>query len=348
MMCRDDFRDAPVVVRLIQTGEQVVRTLTACLDEAPCRESARVIFRTLYTIALEVARMQGHAASVTRAVFHLPAELVMVHVGLRKSAFYDNLRHLQAWGLVASKAHMGDLRGKSAATGTLWVVALQPERVLSGHAPGMRLRHEDWTARKWRDLNADVKIKRTVYALVGGRKPAAGQSRNLPHEEDGLKDSQKNTRPVVDLADLVVWAKTPLFPHSQTDTLTVRPAPTQGLEVVWALADASQVKRHERAAIVNRQAQALAAAFGDGPAGLGFWRKLIWNITRGLDAGESLADDVGVVLARVLADVRHDLSNGTTPPRKPAAVVNAALTRAGLLDRLRSWEWRVVGSRPAA
>ncbi|WP_180970091.1 hypothetical protein [Deinococcus planocerae] len=68
----------------------------------------------------------------------------------------------------------------------------------------------------------------------------------------------------------------------------------------------------------------------------------------GLDAGESLVDDVAVVLARVLKDVEHDLSTGGTPPREPAAVVNAALGRARLLDRLRSWEWRSVGSRPAA
>lgn len=49
----------PVAVRLVQTGEQAVRTLTACLDDAPCRESARKIFRALFMLALEVARAGG-------------------------------------------------------------------------------------------------------------------------------------------------------------------------------------------------------------------------------------------------------------------------------------------------
>jgi hypothetical protein len=131
-------------------------------------------------------------------------------------------------------------------------------------------------------------------------------------------------------------------------TLTVRPAPAQGLEVVWALGDAAEVRRHHRAGIVDRQARALAAAFGDGEEALGFWRKLIWNIVRGIDAGESLAEDVGALLARVLRDVQHDLSSGGTPPRKPAAMVNAALQREHLWDRLRAWEFRAVGARPSA
>lgn len=95
-------------------------------------------------------------------------------------------------------------------------------------------------------------------------------------------------------------------------------------------------------------AQVQGGAGGDGENSLGFWRRLIWNVTRGIDAGESLADDAGAVLARVLGDVQHDLTSGGTPPRKPAAVVNAALGRAGLLDQLRAWEHRGVGSRPAA
>ena len=104
-----------------------------------------------------MAAAQGHAASVTQTVYHLPAELVMDAVGLKKSAFYDNLLYLRAAGLVHCEAHMGDLRGESVATGTLWAVSLQPERVLIGKAAPARIRREDW-GRKWRDLNADAKV----------------------------------------------------------------------------------------------------------------------------------------------------------------------------------------------
>lgn len=346
---REDFEEPPPV-RLVLTGEQVVQTLTACLDDAPCRESARLIFRALYFNALEVARMQGHAASVTRGVFHLPAELLMDHLELKKSAFYDNLGYLRRMGLVACKAHMGDLRGRSVATGTVWVVALQPERVLNGQAPRMVLRREDWE-RRWRDLNADVKVKRTAYARTGGRKgkkETAGQSRNPDEEGEGKEATQKSARLTVTLDELVAWAITPFLPQSPSDTSTVRQGTGNAENVVWELGDSARAKRHERGVIVDRQARTLAAAFGDGADALGFWRKLIWNLTRGIDAGESLVDDVAFVLARVLADVRHDLTMGGTPPKKPAAVVNAALGRAGLLDRLRAWEGQSVGSRPAA
>ena len=88
---------APSAVRLVVSGEAAVQSLTACLDAAPCRQSARLIFRALYAVALDVARAQGHAANVSRSVFHLPAELLMNHVGLRKSAFYDNLQYLLNW-----------------------------------------------------------------------------------------------------------------------------------------------------------------------------------------------------------------------------------------------------------
>ena len=324
-------------LRIVQTSEEAVRTLTACLDDAPCRESARRIFRALFEIGLEVARAQGHSASVTRAVFHLPAELLMAHLGLKKSAFYDNLRYLRTAGLVACDAHMGDLRGKSVATGTLWAVSLQPERVLTKQAAPARIRREDWD-RKWRDLNRDVRQGRTVYNLL-----------NKPAPSAALDDAGESTtyKQLVDIKDLREWAITPLS-QLTTDTLTLRPDAAGAKNVVWALGDAANVKRHERAAIVDRQARALASAFGDGERSLGFWRKLIWNITRGIDAGVSLADDVGAVLARVLGDVQHDITAGGTPPKKPAAVVNAGLSRAGLLDQLRAWEFRAVGSRPAA
>lgn len=42
-----------------------------------------------------------------------------------------------------------------------------------------------------------------------------------------------------------------------------------------------------------------------------------------------MVEDVAVILTRVLSDVQHGLTTGSPPPGKPAAVVNAALSRAG-------------------
>ena len=126
--------------------------------------------------------------------------------------------------------------------------------------------------------------------------------------------------------------------------MTVRQAPSAALDVVWQLGDAAQQPRQKRAATVDRQARQLAAAFGDDQ--LGFWRRLIWNLTRGIDAGVNLADDAGAVLARILGDLRHDLTTGGTPPRSPAAVANAALEE--IRAHLGLFKDQRVGVRPAA
>ena len=130
-------------------------------------------------------------------------------------------------------------------------------------------------------------------------------------------------------------------------------APGAVQDVVWNLGEGASVPRWERAHIVDRQARTLAAAFGDTEARLGFWRKLIWNVLRGIDAGCDLSDDVGAVLMTVLKDLQHDHLCGGTTLRNPADRANALLSRSQggqppLLDQLRCFEHLRVGSRPAA
>lgn len=336
-------RPAPAPLT-ITTRAELVQTLTACLDDAPCRESARRIFRALFSVALDVARACGYPEHVTRAVFHLPAELLMVHVGLKKSAFYENLQYLRRVGLVACEAHMGDLRGESVATGTLWAVTLKPGRVLEGKAGHVRLMHDDWT-RNWRDLNADAKAGRTVYNMLHPLSNGLPESQEPCEEMAGDAQTAKNAAlPVISYDVVATWAIKSALPIN-SDNMTVRPAPSLAENVVWELADAHRESRTAyRAAIVDKQARALAAAFGDGADSLGFWRKLVWNITRAADAGADLSDDVGAVLVRVLRDLKHDQTAGVPLPRNPAAVVNAAL--GDLLSRLREFDFRRVGVRP--
>lgn len=341
--------EPPQVVRLVVSREAAETRLTAELDAAPCPATARAIFRALFHVALDVARACGFTATVTRAVFHLPAELVMAYVGRAKSAFYENLGHLRRLGLIDAEAHMGDLRGEKVATGTLWAVSLQPGRVLAGHAAPVRLRHEDW-AHEWRNLNKDVRECRTVYRVLNGPVTAAQShpdSQELPEGADRGKIRGKTPAQTVNMDVLADWAIKSAAPPS-SDTLTVRPTPSAAQSVIWSLGDGARVPRWERARVVDRQAHALAAAFGDGEGSLGFWRKLVWNVLRGIDAGTDLSDDVGAVLAVVLRDVLDDQRAGDCTLKKPAAKANAALQRAGLLDLLRGYEYRTVGSRPAA
>lgn len=313
----------------VQSPESLTELLTACMADAPCRDSARAIYRVLHTLALEASRYQGHKTEhITRAVFHLPAELLMAHVGLKKSAFYDNLKYLHRLGLVASDAHMGKLRGEMVATGTLWVVSLRPEAVLSGRANGARILHEDWQ-REWRNLDRDVKAGDTVYNALKG----AGESLNT------IKGN-------IDLNTLIQWTLKP-FKNINHDTVTVRPALGTVLDAIWSLGSLADLNRSQRADAVNNLARKLAQSMGDGERSMGWWRWLLWQVIRASDAGQNLAEQVSTVLATVLRDIQSDESvHGVSTVRKAGAVAIAALRRAGLYDLLRGVALTRVGVAP--
>lgn len=314
----------------VQSPESLTELLTACMADAPCRDSARAIYRVLHTLALEASRYQGHKTEhITRAVFHLPAELLMAHVGLRKSAFYDNLKYLHKLGLVASDAHMGKLRGEMVATGTLWVVALRPEAVLSGRANGARLLHEDWQ-REWRNLDRDVKAGDTVYNAL---KREGGESL------DTIKGN-------IDLDILISWTLKP-FKNINHDTVTIRPALGTVLDAIWSLGSLASLSRSQRADAVNDLAHRLAQSMGDGEGSLGWWRWLLWQVIRASDAGHNMAEQVSTVLATVLRDIQSDESiHSVSTVRRAGAVAIAALRKAGIYDLLRGVALTRVGVAP--
>lgn len=344
---RPDAASVPTTRVRLSEGE-AVRTLTACLDAAPCRATARRIFRLLYALALYVARYRGLSELASVVVFHLPAELLYGYLEIGKSAFYDNLKQLTAAGLVSCEAHLGPLEGhaRNVATGTLWAVSLAPERVLSGQRAPARLTREDWQ-REWRNLDQDRKAGRTAASLLGIVTPRenADEDGKTPSSPATAGQSIRRKRLQVPLKTLKDWAITP-FSNLESDTETVRQGSGAALDVVWTLGDAAAKSSRDRAAMIDAQARTLAAAFGDSEGSLNFWRKLIWNITRGIEAGCDLSDDVGAVLVRVLRDVQHDLSLGGTTVRNVGRVVNRALSESGLLDLLRGYEHRRVGVRP--
>lgn len=331
------------VPRVLESEFDLVRSLTVCLDGAPCRATARRIFRVLFGLGLHVARAQGMSTAVSRVVFHLPAELVYSHLELGKSAFYDNLRYLTGVGLVACDAHMAPLKGhrRNVASGTLWAVSLAPERILGGQRAPVRLTADDWR-HNWRDLQADVNAGRTVAALLGIEKaPAKPAEESVqdgaePTSPESAGQSSRRKRLLTKWQTLKEWAINP-FLNNPSDKETVREAPALGMDAVWGLG-AGSTPRRDRGELVDRQARRIAAAFGDGEGSLGFWRALIWNITRGQDSGEDVSEDVSVVLARVLRDVQHDLSIHGKLTVNPGKLVNVALSRGGLLDVLRGFK----------
>ncbi|CAM4213017.1 hypothetical protein [Deinococcus marmoris] len=150
---------APVVVF------RPVESLTACMDSADCPETARKIFRVLFSLGLESVRARGVPIRPDVAVFHLPLELLAAHIERDRVTVWRNLRPLIASGVLAAVDHYGTLRGQTAVTGKVWAVSLCPERVLSGHASPVRVTMSDLRY-PWRDLDRDTRQGRTVYALT--------------------------------------------------------------------------------------------------------------------------------------------------------------------------------------
>lgn len=142
-----------------------VESLTACLDDAECPQTARRIYRLLFELALDSVRARGLPHRPDVAVFHLPVELIAAHFQIDRVTVWRNVRPLVAAGVLAEADHYGTLRGATAVTGKVWAVSLCPERVLRNKAPRVRVTRADLRY-PWRDLDRDARRGETVYALT--------------------------------------------------------------------------------------------------------------------------------------------------------------------------------------
>ncbi|OLV19216.1 hypothetical protein BOO71_0003439 [Deinococcus marmoris] len=161
-----------------------VESLTACMNSADCPETARHIFRVLFSLGLESVRARGVPVRPDVAVYHLPLELLAAHIERDRTTVWRNLRPLIASGVLAAVDHFGTLRGQTAVTGKVWAVSLCPERVLSGHAAPVKVTMGDLRY-PWRDLDRDTRQGRTVYALTRSeeRQQAEKAQREAKREE---------------------------------------------------------------------------------------------------------------------------------------------------------------------
>ena len=57
-----------------------VDSLTACMNDAECPDTARKIFKVLFSLGLESVRARGVPVRPDVAVFHLPVELLAAHI----------------------------------------------------------------------------------------------------------------------------------------------------------------------------------------------------------------------------------------------------------------------------
>jgi DNA-binding transcriptional ArsR family regulator len=278
-------------------AEDVSRIVTHNLEKT-LSSTALLLFRVLHQIAVEVAAARGYSPSTSQVSFFCPVEALGLALGVHRCTVYRALGELRAAGLVDQRGHYCTHRGRTRSDGSVWCVRLRP---VGGCRA--RLGYSD-LKRQYRDLGGDVEAGNTVWQ-------AMQQSKNNP-EKAG-----------VDFELIRRWALSP----TQRDPVTVdcRTAPRRDLEAVL---DVQHAPREARGAAVDLAAQALSAALRD-RGGVGFYRRLLWQLLRRSDAtGEAHWFTVYEQARRAAADSAEGFA------RRPGALFTARLKRAAWFDEV--------------
>jgi hypothetical protein len=271
--------------------------------------AALMLFRALHTVAVEVAAARGYHVNTAQVSYFAPLEAVALALGCHRSTVYRAASELVEAGLVAHRAHYTTYRGRTRADGSLWAVRLRP---VGGCRA--RLSYGD-LKRRYRDLGGDVEAGRTVWA-------AMRQSKTIPRGG------------AVQLEHILRWSLPPQHPENPV-TVDCRTAPRRDLE---SLLDVQHAPREARGAAVDLGAQALAAALRD-RAGVGFYRRLLWQLLRRSDAtGEAHWHAVYLAAQRAAVDAAEGFA------RRPGALFVSRLKAAAWWDEvMRGPPTRVAG-----
>jgi hypothetical protein len=275
------------------TATDVTQTVTQQLEKS-LSSTALLLFRVLHTVAVEVAAARGYHVNVSQVSFFCPLEAVALALGCHRSTVYRAASELVEAGLVAHRAHYTTHRGRTRSDGSLWAVRLRP---VGGCRA--RLSYGD-LRRRYRDLGGDVEAGRTVWRQMR-------QSKDLPKKAG------------VDFEVIKRWA----LPSQDLKAPLRSDCRTTARRSLEAVLDVQHAPREARGAAVELGAQALAAALRD-RAGVGFYRRLLWQLLRRHDAGGG-DHWHAVYLAAQRAAV--DAAEGFA--RRPGAVFVSRLKAAG-------------------
>lgn len=290
----------------------VTRTLTENLTST-VPDGPLMLYRGLHTVSLEAAEQRGYCGGTTHVTMFCPLEVVARACRVHRVTVWRWAGVLKSLGLIDMRSHKGTLRGETRNTGTLWQVRLHP-----GRGRAARLSYEEMK-HPWRDLDADVRRKRTAYRQL--------------REDDATVREPAND---VDLDLIRGWAVTP-YPQ-QNPVMT--DSCTRARVSLEAVLDVPHVDRSERNRMVDLAAEALAQALSDRGA-VNFYRRLMWQLLRASDRQQGdYFYAVYLAAARAQVDVREGFA------RRGGALFTSRVKGAAWWDEL----WRGppvrVGSPP--
>jgi hypothetical protein len=298
---------------LFETADSAASVAAAIVDRTPKTLSgtAKRLYTALVAAAIDTGKGRGYSPGTTHITMHLPLEVLASVCGIHRVTAWRNLKPLRELGLIDYTSHKGTLRGETRNTGTLFEVRMNPSAGTKA-----KLSYHD-KKHKWRDLDKDVKRKRTAHRQL----------------KDRMQQSIISTSIEVDISRLLEWT----LPPKPTKTPLASDCCKVSLE---AILDVRHAKKEERNQMVELAAVALAQSFNDAKS-TGWYQKLLWQLLRRFDAtGEDFSYQVYLMAQRARTDSIEGFA------RKPGALFVSRLKRADFYDWVMNAPPRRVGTQP--
>lgn len=271
--------------------------LTASLGVTLSRGAQRV-WRTLYRLAVDVARAREYTVTPSQVTYHCPAISAAAACGYTDRHLRSLVSEVERAGLLDAGGHAQNVCGRSLYDGTLWSVRTQ----LDADAP--RIRADEWR-HNWRpDFAADVE----------GRKGAAAEISELQATQ---ADAETKYQAAKARAAVLDSNFSPAVSSSEI------PAPAGLRAVAERLSGLWHIHPRHRSREVGQLASALCAALCE-PERRRYWCRALWEALKAQNEGRTGGLQA---LAAQLSRLAADLSEGA-PWHRPGAVLAARLKAA--------------------
>jgi hypothetical protein len=301
---------------LLETADTAIEVATLIAGRLPesLSPAAKALFTALVGTAVETSRGRGYSPATTHVTMHLPLEVLASVCGVHRVTVWRNLKPLKELGLIDYRAHKGTLRGETRNTGTLFQVRLNPSAGSKCRLSYGDLKH------KWRDLDLDVKRKRTAYRTL----------------KDRLATVKETSTKELDISRLLAWTLSP----KPTKTPLISDCCATRQVSLEAVLDVKHAPKEDRNQMVQLAAQALATALADSSS-TNYYQKLLWQLLRRFDAtGEDYFYPAYLAACRAKTDFLEGFA------RKPGALFFSRLKDAPFWDEVMRAAGR-VGAPPS-
>lgn len=245
-------------------------------------QAAVRLYTALVAVGIETAKGKGYSANVTHMVMHLPLEVLADVCGMHRVTAWRNLKPLRELGVLDYRAHKSTLRGETKNSGTVFCVRLNPSA-----GTRARLSYDDLKF-KWRDLDKDVRRKRTAYRTL----------------KDRVQQSVKASTSQLDISRLTYWTLKP--DTSQTPLVSDCCKPKNA--VLECLLDVTGAKPGKATVqMVDAAAVSLAVSLAD-HSSTDFYRLLVWRCLRLSKEGLDVFPRVYQMAVRARVDLLEGFS----------------------------------------